>query len=374
MLTLQGHAIELRLCAEDPQNDFLPSTGTIRLFVPYTEKNLPGRVRYETDVATGSVISLFFDSMVAKIVVWTPSRHETLRLAKRVLEKTVLLGVNTNQELLGRVLEHKEFIGGYYTTGFLDLYREEILRGRPDAGESSAIVTSLTLKYLAEKERARYGSFKSISSKFRVQTLDRANIKMDYLTVGRTSFVIQYLPQRSSTDQIQVWEIPREEPLPDKVKSKFLNKAGGSLVHRYYAAITPPAGVKTREASVVGTSFSRTGEVVHGWMVGNLTLEVDGLVRSVEIASEGDWHHRDDTPQTVWIHDPSFCGSVKVVRRGMLTFAGRLDESSGGSAAELDSGGTYLAPMPCRILQVLVLEGGKVKRGDGLLVMESMKT
>jgi acetyl/propionyl-CoA carboxylase alpha subunit len=308
--------------------------------------------------------------MLAKIVVWTPSRQETLRVAREVLSQTVLFGVNTNQEFLARCLEHGEFVGGRYTTGFVDSFREELLAKKEDMGGGSAIAGSVILKYLAEEERAKTGSFRGIKSKFRVQSLDRSNVKMDHVTISGKTYIVRYLPGRDPTDQVQVWEIPKESPPSDALKTKFLNKPGGTLVHRFYAAITAPPTLKTHSVSVLHASFSRHGPPVGEWLTGQVTLELDGHVRSLSLATESCVGHRDSSPQTLWFSPPS----TKLQLRSPLTFAGRLDERSSPGAGDTDSSGVYVAPMPCRILSVLVQDGGRVKVGDGVLVMESMKT
>jgi acetyl/propionyl-CoA carboxylase alpha subunit len=382
----QGHAIELRLCAEDPMNNFLPCTGTIRRFstIHETTGSKVKYVRYETGVETGSEISVYFDPMIAKIVVWAPDRPGAIRLAKRVLASTTILGLGTNQEFLGRCLAHPAFQDKHYTTGFIETYRDELFRSVDAENERIAVLTSGFLKYIADSERRANGAFRSISSKFRVQSMDRSSVKAEHITIGGRGYIVQYLPRRGeATDTVQVWPIP-EHNLTEKQKGKFLNKAGGILVHRYYAAITPPSQPRTMEISIIHATLRRQGGLTDPWIEADITVQLDGVVKTVFVATEGDWHSRDDSPQTLWIHEPELCAGIKSVRRSLLTFAGRLDERSTGSAAELgssildmgnvDAGGSYLAPMPCRILQVIARDGSHIKKGEGLLVMESMKT
>ena len=274
--------------------------------------------------------------MIAKIVVWAPDRHSAIRLAKRVLAQTTILGVVTNQEFLGRCLAHPRFLDKNYTTGFIETYSRELFAEVGEDNERTAIQTSMFLKYCADTERrnSRNGAFRSISSNFRVQTMDRANTKADHITIGSKSYMVQYLPQRGTTDTVQVWEV---QPLQvdEKAKGRFLNKAGGMLVHRYYAAMTPPGKVNTMEVSIVHSSLRRQGKLLEEWIEGDVTFQIDGVVKTVFLATEGDWHARDDTSQIVWIHVPDLCAGVKSTRRNLLTFAGRLDERTAGSAAEL---------------------------------------
>jgi acetyl/propionyl-CoA carboxylase alpha subunit len=338
-LTSQGHAIELRLCAEDPSNNFLPCTGTIRRFstIHETSSQVIPHVRYETGIETGSEVSVYFDPMIAKIVVWAPDRGAAIRLAKRVLASTTVLGLGSNQEFLGRCLAHPGFLDKNYTTGFIEMYKDDLFKSIEEDNERMAIQTSMFLKYCAETERktSRNGAFSSISSKFRVQSMDRANVKVDHITIRKRSYIVQYLPQRGdSSDVIQVWET-REQKVDDKANGRFLNKAGGLLVHRYYAAMTPPAEVKTMTVSIVHAALRRRGKVLEEWLEGDITFQIDGAVKTVFVATEGDWRSRDDAAQIVWLHVPELCAGIKTTRRGLLTFAGRLDERSSGSAAEL---------------------------------------
>ena len=279
--------------------------------------------------------------MIAKIVVWAPDRLAAIRLAKRVLAGTTVLGLGTNQEFLGRCLSHKGFLDKNYTTGFIDKYSKDLFHQSLEEDEKIAVQSSMVLKYCADMERkvSRNGSaFKSISSHFRVQTMDRASVKADHITVGSNSYIVQYLPSRSpfNAETVQVWRIPSDHSLDEGTKSRFLNKSGGILVHRYYHAMTPPTeGIKTLEVGIVSANMRRRGKGWDEWMEGDVSFQLDGTIKTIFIATEGDWRSRDDAPQILWIHVPELWAGVKSTRRNLLTFAGRLDERTTGSAAEL---------------------------------------
>lgn len=108
-----GHAIEVRLCAEDPAHGFLPQTGRIALWCA------PEGIRVEHALESGQEISPFYDSMVAKLIAHGPTRDQTLRNLRRQLDQCLLLGVPTNQDFLLDVLTHPEFNAGNATTGFI---------------------------------------------------------------------------------------------------------------------------------------------------------------------------------------------------------------------------------------------------------------
>jgi acetyl-CoA carboxylase, biotin carboxylase subunit len=112
---LRGHAIELRINAEDPAHDFRPAPGPVTRFRPPLG---PG-VRVDTHVVDGYVIPPYYDSLVAKVIVWAEDRPAALRRAVRALTEFELEGVPTTRELAIDILESDEFAGGDYTTAFL---------------------------------------------------------------------------------------------------------------------------------------------------------------------------------------------------------------------------------------------------------------
>jgi acetyl-CoA carboxylase biotin carboxylase subunit len=112
---LRGHAIELRINAEDPSNDFLPAPGPVERFHPPLG---PG-VRVDTHVVDGYTIPPFYDSLVAKVIVWAESRPAAIARARRALSEFELVGVPTTRALAADILETEEFTSGRYTTGFL---------------------------------------------------------------------------------------------------------------------------------------------------------------------------------------------------------------------------------------------------------------
>jgi acetyl-CoA carboxylase biotin carboxylase subunit len=112
---LRGHAIELRINAEDPSRDFLPAPGRVTRFHPPLG---PG-VRIDTHVVEGYEIPPFYDSLVAKVIVWAEDREGAIRRARRALTEFELDGVPTTRELAIDILESEPFTSGRYTTGFL---------------------------------------------------------------------------------------------------------------------------------------------------------------------------------------------------------------------------------------------------------------
>jgi propionyl-CoA carboxylase alpha chain len=118
-LSIDGHAIEARLYAEDPENDFLPATGRVLCWQP----SRTAEARFDSGVETGSEVGIEFDPMLAKVIVHAPTRREAaLRLA-RVLETTRVQGLPTNRDFLVATLRTDEFLAGDTTTDFIERVR-----------------------------------------------------------------------------------------------------------------------------------------------------------------------------------------------------------------------------------------------------------
>ncbi|UCC82312.1 MAG: acetyl-CoA carboxylase biotin carboxylase subunit [Gemmatimonadota bacterium] len=122
---LLSHALECRINAEDPENDFRPSPGRITTFHP---PGGPG-VRVDTHVYTDYVVPPFYDSLIAKLIVRAPTREEAIHRADLALDMFVIEGVHTTIPFLRRVLEHPDFRAGNIDTHFLDRFPAPKLEG-----------------------------------------------------------------------------------------------------------------------------------------------------------------------------------------------------------------------------------------------------
>ena len=114
-LSINGHAIEARIYAEDPRNGFLPSPGTVIAWQPDTATN----ARFDDGIEAGSEIGVEFDPMIAKVIVHAQSRQEAARRLARVLENTRLQGITNNRDFLVACLRTPEFMAGDTTTDFI---------------------------------------------------------------------------------------------------------------------------------------------------------------------------------------------------------------------------------------------------------------
>ena len=131
-ITMHGHAIETRLCAEDPAKDFLPSIGEIYAFE--TPDEMTG-LRVETGVEAGHAVSPYYDSMIAKLITTADDRDTAADLIITALRRTVIAGPVTNQGFLAALLENDDVRDGRMDTGLIgrDLDRLSAVRAHPDA-------------------------------------------------------------------------------------------------------------------------------------------------------------------------------------------------------------------------------------------------
>jgi 3-methylcrotonyl-CoA carboxylase alpha subunit len=109
-LQIQGHAIEARICAENPDNNFLPATGTLRVYrKPPAAAFRRGAVRFDDGVREGDAITPFYDSMIAKLIVHGATREEALARLDKALAATHIVGLHTNVQFLRHVLRSRSF-------------------------------------------------------------------------------------------------------------------------------------------------------------------------------------------------------------------------------------------------------------------------
>ena len=147
----RGHSIEARLYAEDPAKDWQPQAGAIHRFeVPtrVTEFGLLGRagVRVDSGVVDGSVVSVFYDPMLAKVISYAPTRAQAVAILADALARTRLHGIRTNRDLLVNVLRHPAFLDGATDTAFFDTHGLADLAAplaEPTATRLSALAAAL---------------------------------------------------------------------------------------------------------------------------------------------------------------------------------------------------------------------------------------
>nr|MDT0662613.1 biotin carboxylase N-terminal domain-containing protein [Micromonospora sp. DSM 115978] len=306
-----GHAIEVRLCAEDPAADWRPATGTLHRFrVPGVAVEFgppagsPGRagLRLDSGVRDGSVVGSHYDSMLAKLVAWAPTRPEAVRLLAGALARAEIHGVVTNRDLLLRVLRHPEFGAGDIDTGFLD--RHPDLR-TPLLGSLSDIRLSCLAAALAGAagRRAAAPVLAGLPSGWR-------NVPAGPQTIGYDS------------------------PAGPVTVDYRLDRSGG-LAHW---------SVRPTESEVPAV-------VLLAAMADRVLLDVDGLRVAFAVHRVGEAVHVDGPSGSVSLTElPRFPAPVPELAEGAL-----------------------VAPLPGTVSRVLVTAGQPVAAGELLLTLEAMK-
>jgi 3-methylcrotonyl-CoA carboxylase alpha subunit len=315
-LPLRGHAIEVRLCAEDPADDYLPKTGELlHLCWPAASENL----RIETGVEAGDQVSVFYDSMIAKLVAWGEDRAGAIRRLTRALSETQVAGVETNQAFLHAILEHAAFRAGDVHTGFLSDHRAELLREPP-----ALAYKLLALAVMGELERRALAA--------------RAENGQD-----------RWSPW-SDTGCFRV-----NEPRRDRLE---LRLGGGSAS----APASPAAGDVDIELAFEGAST---------------VLRVAQHTLRVQAPAWGDQAQAERL--TLLLDGEKVTGSyVTRGARSFVTCEGRTLEVAQRHAtqqADEDAAtlGALRSPLPGRVVGVAVSAGQRVRKGEPLLSLEAMK-
>jgi 3-methylcrotonyl-CoA carboxylase alpha subunit len=136
-LSQRGHAIEVRVYAEDPARNDLPQAGPLLL---YREPSMPG-IRVDAGFIEGSEVSVHYDPLLAKLIAWGETRDAARRRALTALRSYPILGIRTNIALLIELLEHPRFVAGSIDTGFLD-EEGDAIRARL-SGETPVVVEAI---------------------------------------------------------------------------------------------------------------------------------------------------------------------------------------------------------------------------------------
>lgn len=137
---LTGHAIEVRLCAEDPQAGFMPQSGRMALWHP------SGGLRVDHALRSGAEVPPYYDSMVAKLIAHGTTRDEALSKLQAGLQDTVALGLRTNKAFLSDCLSHPVFAAGGATTGFVDAHASALLQADRDAEPQVAMIAAALMR------------------------------------------------------------------------------------------------------------------------------------------------------------------------------------------------------------------------------------
>ena len=136
-----GHAIECRICCEEPHNDFRPATGDIKILsVPVAND-----IRFDSGIVQGQTISAAFDSMIGKLICFGEDRDAAIKNAIGALNDLVILGVSSNIDYLGQILKATDFKEMIIDTGFLEKNKATLLLEPLSEKDSSTVATIAAL-------------------------------------------------------------------------------------------------------------------------------------------------------------------------------------------------------------------------------------
>ncbi len=308
-LTIDGHAIEVRLYAEDPANNFLPGAGQIKfLSFPFDSDvvRIDSAVR-ETTYGDGDVISIHYDPMIAKIIVHGDTRAEAITNLQAALDETMVAGPKTNLAFLRRLAAHPSFRAGDLTTGFIAQHTAELLPARRQPADDVYALAALGIY------------------------LRRAQISLA-------------TPEAVSPwNDLSGWRVGGAE-----VES-YLFKEGDSVLTVTIAnhtsnyltpEVTLPGGA-THAAQLMPAAYDHSFEV-----------KMAGRHYTAAVLQEGT--------------------QLNVLSAGISETLHYLDPLSFETGDEDAAGGLH-APMPGKVVAVRVQLGDNVKRGQPLMIVEAMK-
>jgi 3-methylcrotonyl-CoA carboxylase alpha subunit len=184
-IRMQGHAIEARICAENPDNNFLPATGTLQVYrKPHAVGFERGDVRFDDGVREGDTISPFYDSMVAKLIVHGDTREQALARLDTALAQTHIVGLNTNVQFLRHVLRSDSFAKARLDTALIP--RESAVLFHQDPVGVQAAAAAVVAHTLASEQAlagadpfSRRDGFQSHGTTRRRFELDAAGQKIE---------------------------------------------------------------------------------------------------------------------------------------------------------------------------------------------------
>ena len=150
-LQIDGHAFEARIYAEDPERDFMPASGRLEQLSAPTESP---HVRIDSGVVEGDEVSIYYDPMIAKLIVWDRDRERALARLQRALGEYRVGGVSTNVGFLYNLASSRAFRAGEVNTGFIDQHSDEIFRRRPlDIDYAAPLAAAALMRQRAEQAR-----------------------------------------------------------------------------------------------------------------------------------------------------------------------------------------------------------------------------
>ncbi len=211
-ISINGHAIEARLYAENPAKGFLPSPGPVLVWKPATT----GGARFDSGVEAGSEISTQFDPMIAKVIVHAATRREAAGRLARVLETTAIAGLNTNRDFLVTTLRTPEYLAGDTTTDFIERVKPALQREVSDL-ELLQTVIAVSMESQAQR-RGKAKVLPTLPSGFRNSTMP---MQSTTYTIGERELTVAYQSQRDGSFQVEC---------NDQAHTVWIHRAGEGVI------------------------------------------------------------------------------------------------------------------------------------------------
>lgn len=303
-----GHALEARLYAEDPSNDFLPTGGVIERFRLRGNDEYGGAVRIDSAVREGDTVSSHYDPMIAKIAVWGVDRAAALARMSMVLDDMEVAGVVTNLQFLRRAFGHPAFAKARIDTGFIERHYRHLCVETKTPGSDALALASLSIM-LRRSDQAAWAARTSSDPHSPWHSTDgwRMNGDNHHLLNFHT---------RANNKTITV----------------CVHYRGPEFILEIDGATLPASGALNDAGSLVANLAGRRIEAMVQHVGSQIIVDVLGEI------------------ETLIVDNP----------------AASLEDHE-------QAGGSLSAPMPGRVVQVMVKPGDAVKSGAPLIVLEAMK-
>ncbi|MFD3349025.1 acetyl/propionyl/methylcrotonyl-CoA carboxylase subunit alpha [Alteromonas macleodii] len=234
-LTLTGHAFEARIYAEDPNNEFLPSTGTLRLLRTPKENDV---VRVDTGVVEGDEVSVFYDPMIAKLVVWGENREIALKRLISALGDYYIDGVSTNIDFLKRVATHPAFVAAELTTTFVEKHHDSLFSATSEdaaSDDTQVNIPVMALLSLLNRKVSRSDKTPSVWSTVGAWRANANHTEILTLLCNQEEVHVGVKHQRHGTED--AWELSVGDNSYN-VKGKLVDNALHATINGYKSTFT----------------------------------------------------------------------------------------------------------------------------------------
>ncbi len=174
-LKQNGHAIECRVYAEDPENNFMPAPGRVtHIDIPYGVG-----VRVDGSIYEGREVPIYYDPLIAKLIVWGKDRQEALERTSRALKEFKITGVKNNLKFLERIIISKDFVDGNYTTHFVDENKDFLMKEDPcDQNCEDIVIITAFMEYLRKIEKASPKEMTALKNNWKDYSRVRSVLKL----------------------------------------------------------------------------------------------------------------------------------------------------------------------------------------------------